>query len=78
MDPQRRQKIARAGGIAAAVGGNAHQFTSKEARAAGRRGRRAVSESRRHMAEIGRRGGTASSRKNPALDEAALKPEHGR
>lgn len=36
MDPQRQREIASAGGRAAHVAGTAHEFTSEEARAAGR------------------------------------------
>ncbi|THF71602.1 general stress protein [Deinococcus sp. Arct2-2] len=38
MDPQRQREIASKGGQAAHASGNAHQFTSEEARAAGRKG----------------------------------------
>lgn len=37
MDPQRQREIASQGGRAAHASGNAHQFTSAEARAAGAR-----------------------------------------
>ncbi len=37
MDPQRQREIASQGGRAAHRSGNAHQFTSEEARAAGAR-----------------------------------------
>lgn len=38
MDPQRQRKIASEGGKAAHQSGNAHEFTSEEAREAGRKG----------------------------------------
>ncbi|WP_202912923.1 KGG domain-containing protein [Deinococcus kurensis] len=38
LDPERQRAIASAGGRAAHASGNAHQFTSAEARAAGRKG----------------------------------------
>jgi uncharacterized protein len=38
MDPERVREIAREGGIAAHKSGNAHEFTSDEARQAGRKG----------------------------------------
>jgi uncharacterized protein len=38
MDPQRQREIASQGGIAAHQSGRAHEFTSEEARAAGRKG----------------------------------------
>jgi uncharacterized protein len=37
MDPQRQREIASEGGRAAHLSGNAHEFTSEEARAAGRK-----------------------------------------
>jgi uncharacterized protein len=46
MDPQRQREIASLGGRAAHQSGHAHEFTSEEARAAGRkRHARAGSES---------------------------------
>lgn len=38
MDPARQREIAREGGKAAHQSGNAHEFTSEEAREAGRKG----------------------------------------
>jgi general stress protein YciG len=38
MDPQRQRAIASEGGKAAHQSGNAHEFTSEEAREAGRKG----------------------------------------
>jgi len=38
MDPQRQREIASEGGRAAHMKGTAHQFTSEEAREAGRKG----------------------------------------
>ena len=38
MDPKRQREIASEGGKAANLSGNAHQFSSEEARAAGRKG----------------------------------------
>lgn len=62
MDPEKQRAIASMGGKAAHAKGTAHQFTSEEARAAGRKGGAAVSRDRKHMAEIGRRGGTNGTR----------------
>jgi general stress protein YciG len=59
MDRARLRKIAREGGLAAHAEGKAHQFTSEEARRAGKIGGRSVSRDRKYMAEIGRRGGRA-------------------
>lgn len=60
MDRQKQREIASKGGRAAHAMGTAHEFTSEEARAAGRKGGEAVSRNRQHMAEIGRRGGQRS------------------
>ncbi len=38
MDPEKQREIARKGGIAAHKKGTAHEWTSKEARAAGSKG----------------------------------------
>jgi len=62
MDPNRQREIASKGGHAAHEKGTAHEFTSEEARQAGRKGGETVSRNREHMAEIGRRGGQAVSR----------------
>ena len=63
MNPDRQREIARRGGKAAHEKGTAHQFTSDEAREAGRKGGQMVSQHRDHMAEIGRSGGKARRRK---------------
>jgi general stress protein YciG len=60
MDPEEQREIARKGGKAAHEKGTAHEFTSDEARAAGRKGGETVSQDRDHMSEIGRQGGKAS------------------
>lgn len=59
MDAKKQREIASRGGQAAHKKGTAHQFNSREAQIAGRKGGRAVSQDRRHMAEIGRKGGEA-------------------
>jgi general stress protein YciG len=59
MDPRRQKEIASAGGRAAHEKGTAHEFSSEEARNAGRKGGLAVSQNREHMARIGREGGKA-------------------
>ncbi len=63
MNPERQREIARKGGKAAHEKGTAHQFTSDEAREAGRKGGQVVSQHREHMVEIGRNGGRARRRK---------------
>ncbi len=57
MDPAKQKEIASKGGRAAHAKGTAHEFTSDEARVAGRKGGEAVSRDRAHMAQIGREGG---------------------
>ena len=57
MDPEKQRAIASKGGKAAHAKGTAHEFTPEEAREAGRKGGQKVSQDRRHMAEIGRKGG---------------------
>jgi general stress protein YciG len=48
MDPQRQREIASEGGRAAHEKGTAHEFTSEEAREAGRKGGQARSANRRN------------------------------
>ncbi|MGI8588357.1 MAG: KGG domain-containing protein [Chloroflexia bacterium] len=62
MDDEKQREIASRGGRAAHERGTAHEFSSEEAREAGRRGGKTVSQDREHMAEIGRKGGRAGSR----------------
>jgi general stress protein YciG len=62
MDQETQRSIASKGGKAAHQKGTAHQFTSDEARAAGRKGGETVSRNRLHMSAIGRKGGEAVSR----------------
>ena len=70
MDTHRQREIARKGGRAAHEKGKAHEFTPDEARAAGRKGGEKVSVNRKHMAEIGRRGGRSSAqRRRPVSGE---------
>jgi general stress protein YciG len=57
MDSNKQREIASKGGRAAHAKGTAHEFTSDEARVAGRKGGEAVSRDRAHMAAIGREGG---------------------
>jgi len=62
MDPNKQREIASKGGRAAHAKGTAHEFTADEARYAGSKGGKAVSQNREHMAEIGRKGGQARGR----------------
>jgi len=59
MDPSRQREIASKGGRAAHAKGTAHEWSSDEARVAGRKGGEVVSRDRAHMAAIGREGGEA-------------------
>ncbi|HEY0970678.1 MAG TPA: KGG domain-containing protein [Gemmatimonadales bacterium] len=59
MDPARQREIASKGGKAAHAKGTAHEWSSEEARVAGRKGGEVVSRDRAHMAAIGREGGEA-------------------
>ncbi len=57
MEEEKQKEIASKGGKAAHEKGTAHEFSSEEAREAGKKGGEAVSQDREHMAEIGRKGG---------------------
>src|SRR5690242_20134910 len=60
MSPERQKQIASEGGRAAHKLGVAHEWSSDEARKAGKKGGQIVSQNRDHMSEIGRRGGQSS------------------
>jgi uncharacterized protein len=62
MDSSKQKEIASKGGRAAHAKGTAHEFTSDEARVAGRKGGEAVSRDRAHMSAIGREGGHSRGR----------------
>jgi general stress protein YciG len=59
MDPQRQREIASEGGRAAHEKGTAHEFTSEEAREAGRKGGMARSANRRNA--MNQSGGNSGS-----------------
>jgi hypothetical protein len=61
MDYEKQRQIASKGGRAAHERGTAHEFSSDEAREAGRKGGETISQNREHMASIGRKGGEAVS-----------------
>ena len=63
MDPAKQKEIASRGGKAAHAKGTAHEFTSEEARGAGRKGGLVVSRDRAHMVAIGREGGHMRAKK---------------
>lgn len=66
MDREKQREIARKGGRAAHEKGTAHEFSSDEARAAGRKGGERVSANRDHMSRIGRLGGKHSAGRRQA------------
>lgn len=66
MDTTKQRDIASKGGKAAHAQGTAHEFTTDEARTAGRKGGEAVSRNRAHMQAIGRAGGKARGRNRAA------------
>jgi general stress protein YciG len=70
LDPEKQREIARLGGRAAHAQGKAHEFTSEEARVAGRKGGEVVSNDKAHMKEIGRMGGRAKRRKRGETEHA--------
>lgn len=69
MDPNRQKEIASKGGRAAHAKGTAHEFSSDEARVAGRKGGESVSRNREHMSTIGRKGGESRSARNRDMVE---------
>jgi general stress protein YciG len=69
MDPEKQKEIASEGGRAAHRQGVAHEWSSDEARAAGRKGGQMVSRNREHMSEIGRRGGQSSGSRRSQKSE---------
>ena len=73
MDRQRQREIASKGGRSAHEKGKAHEFTTDQARAAGRKGGLATSRDRKHMASIGQKGGQAVSRDRAHMAEIGKK-----
>lgn len=61
MSPEKQREIASKGGREAHRQGTAHEFSSEEARAAGRLGGKTMGADRVHMATIGRKGGQRST-----------------
>ena len=74
MNSERQREIARKGGKAAHEKGTAHEFTSDEARAAGRKGGERVSADRTHMSKIGRLGGRSSAGRRQATRSEGAYP----
>ena len=71
MDAAKQREIASKGGRAAHAKGTAHEFTSDEARVAGRKGGEAVSRDRAHMSAIGREGGHSRGRSRQSVPQNA-------
>ncbi|ASZ13821.1 stress-induced protein [Chitinophaga sp. MD30] len=71
MSREKQRRIASKGGQIAHERGVAHQFTSAEAREAGKKGGAIISRNREHMAAIGKKGGevSRSSRRNAQLQK---------
>lgn len=61
MDQARQREIASQGGRAAHAKGTAHVWSKEEARIAGRKGGKLVSQDRSHMSTIGKGGGASRS-----------------
>ena len=77
MDRERQREIARKGGRAAHQKGTAHEFTTDEARAAGRKGGERVSADRDHMSRIGRLGGKHSAGRRAARGQGQDQGDNG-
>jgi hypothetical protein len=76
MDSHKQREIARKGGMAAHRKGTAHEFTSDEARNAGRKGGQQVSTNRDHMKEIGRLGGKRSAERRRSKPRGSSEAVH--
>lgn len=74
MDPQQQREIASEGGRAAHASGHAHEFTSEEARAAGRKG----GEARSHAARNALAAQSAASRPERIPSETRSSPSMDR
>lgn len=61
MDEDKQREIAAKGGRAAHQSGNAHEFSSDEAREAGRKGGESVSQEHQQVADTGREHGQSRS-----------------
>src|SRR5882672_1907525 len=72
MDASKQREIASKGGKAAHAKGTAHEFTSDEARVAGRKGGEAVSRDRAHMSAIGREGGHSRGRARQTQPQSGI------
>ncbi len=68
-DPEKLRDVSRRGGRAAHQSGKTRQYTSEEARQAGRKGGQVVSRDREHMVRIGRLGGLTSGGRRRVTEE---------
>ena len=57
MDQNKQREIASKGGKQAHADGTAHQFSSNDAQAAGKKGGQTTSHDKQHMSQIGKKGG---------------------
>jgi general stress protein YciG len=64
MSPEAQRAIASKGGKSAHAQGVAHEFSSEEAKIAGRKGGLVISKNKKHMSEIGKLGGRGKSDKD--------------
>src|ERR671923_1719504 len=71
MNQDKQRAIARKGGQAGHAKGTAHEFSSEEAREAGRKGGETVSRDREHMANIARRGNKRRGPTSPRQPSAS-------
>jgi general stress protein YciG len=76
MDPQRQREIASEGGRAAHEKGTAHEFTSEEAREAGRKGGMARSANRRKAMSQGGNSGSGSHASDSSSGNSAGGSSH--
>jgi general stress protein YciG len=77
LSPEKKRELARLGGKAAHAQGTAHEFSSTEARIAGRRGGEVVARDREYMSRIGRAGARKSAevrRRRPEQPAAPTTP----
>lgn len=74
LSKQHHRLLASLGGKTAHASGLAHEYTSEEARLAGRKGGAVISRDREHMSRIGRKGGLARGRRNAQRKSGGVDP----
>lgn len=62
LTPERRRELGKRGQEIMRKNGFAHQFSTKNAKEAGKKGGETISKNREHMKEIARKGGLASGK----------------